>query len=131
MAAAGFLPGGLVVVMGFRMIGDPAGFLAPTTVPAGWTFGGVASTAGLEAVLLSDEDGARGIRVRVAGLGPPATAGLFLGVVCSSLLGVLGAGCGAAPVFFLVPTGDGATILLGDRSSVLLTIGSEFALVVG
>lgn len=92
----------------------------------------MAITAGLEAVLLSVDDGARGIRVRVAGLGPPATpAALFLGVVCSSLLGVLGAGCGAATVFFLVPIEDGATILLGDRSSVLLTIGSEFALVVG
>lgn len=56
-AAAGFLPGGLVVVMGFRMIGDPAGFLTPTPM-AGWDFG-VAITAGLEAVLLSV--GARGI----------------------------------------------------------------------
>uniref|UniRef100_A0A8D8BWM7 (northern house mosquito) hypothetical protein n=1 Tax=Culex pipiens TaxID=7175 RepID=A0A8D8BWM7_CULPI len=59
VAATGFLPGGLVVVMGFRMMGDPAGFLAATPM-AGWDFG-VAITAGLEAVLLSVDDGARGI----------------------------------------------------------------------
>lgn len=127
---ADFLTIGLTgVVMGFRMMGLVLVLLL------GW----VAITAGLDAVLLSDDDGPTGIRVRVAGLGPvvagaAAAAGVFFGVVWSSLLGVLGAGCGAAtfpvdpvPNFFL---DEGGTIREGDLR-VLLTIGSELALVVG
>lgn len=130
--AADFLPpivGLTGVVIGFRMMGLVLVLLLPLT------------TAGLEAVLLSD-DGPTGIRVRVAGLGPvvAAAAGVFFGVVWSSLLGVRGAGCGAAatfpvdpdPNFFLADDDDddGGTIREGDFS-VLLTIGSELALVVG
>lgn len=136
MAATGagtadFLPpivGLTGVVIGFRMMGLVLVLLLPLT------------TAGLEAVLLSD-DGPTGIRVRVAGLGPvvAAAVGVFFGVVWSSLLGVRGAGCGAAatfpvdpdPNFFLADDDDdGGTIREGDFS-VLLTIGSELALVVG
>lgn len=117
------------VVIGFRMMGLVLVLLLPLT------------TAGLDAVLLSN-DGPTGIRVRVAGLGPvvAAAAGVFFGVVWSSLLGVRGAGCGAAatfpvdpdPNFFLADDDDddGGTIREGDFS-VLLTIGSELALVVG
>lgn len=134
VGAAGFLapPGRTGVVMGFRMTGLVLVLLLGCVTT--WT------TAGLDAVLASDDDGPRGIRVRVAGLGPvvaagAAAAGLFFGVVWSSLLGVLGAGCGAAatlpvepvPNFFLA---EGGTIREGDFS-VLLTIGSELALVVG
>lgn len=130
--AAGFLPpivGLTGVVIGFRMMGLVLVLLLLLT------------TAGLDAVLLSD-DGPTGIRVRVAGLGPvvAAAAGVFFGVVWSSLLGVRGAGCGAAatfpvdpdPNFFLADDDDddGGTIREGDFS-VLLTIGSELALVVG
>lgn len=133
--AAGFLPtivGLTGVVIGFRMMGLVLVLLLLA--------GCVAMTAGLDAVLLSD-DGPMGIRVRVAGLGPvvAAAAGVFFGVVWSSLLGVRGAGCGAAatfpvdpdPNFFLADDDDdGGTIREGDFS-VLLTIGSELALVVG
>lgn len=135
--AADFLPpivGLTGVVIGFRMMGLVLVLLLLLA-------GCVAMTAGLDAVLLSD-DGPKGIRVRVAGLGPvvAAAAGVFFGVVWSSLLGVRGAGCGAAatfpvdpdPNFFLADDDDddGGTIREGDFS-VLLTIGSELALVVG
>lgn len=123
-------------MIGFRMMGLVLVLLLLLLA------GCVAMTAGLDAVLLSD-DGPTGIRVRVAGLGPvvAAAAGVFFGVVWSSLLGVRGAGCGAAatfpvdpvdPNFFLADDDDddGGTIREGDFS-VLLTIGSELALVVG
>lgn len=139
MAATGagtadFLPpivGLTGVVIGFRMMGLVLVLLLLLA-------GCVAMTAGLDAVLLSD-DGPTGIRVRVAGLGPvvAAAAGVFFGVVWSSLLGVRGAGCGAAATFpvdpdpnFFLADDDGGTIREGDFS-VLLTIGSELALVVG
>lgn len=134
--AADFLPptvGLTGVVIGFRMMGL---VLVLLLLLAGCV---TMTTAGLDAVLLSD-DGPTGIRVRVAGLGPvvAAAAGVFFGVVWSSLLGVRGAGCGAAatfpvdpdPNFFLADDDDGGTIREGDFS-VLLTIGSELALVVG
>lgn len=138
VGAAGFLAptGRTGVVMGFRMTGLVLVLLLLLLLGCVTTW----TTAGLDAVLASDDDGPRGIRVRVAGLGPvvaagAAAAGLFFGVVWSSLLGVLGAGCGAAatlpvepvPNFFLA---EGGTIREGDLR-VLLTIGSELALVVG
>lgn len=129
LAATGadFLPpivGLTGVVIGFRMMGLVLVLLLLLT------------TAGLDAVLLSD-DGPTGIRVRVAGLGPvvAAAAGVFFGVVWSSLLGVRGAAAtfpvDPDPNFFLADDDDdGGTIREGDFS-VLLTIGSELALVVG
>lgn len=68
-------------------------------------------------------------------LGVPTEAAFF-GVVCSSLLGVRGAGVGGVvtcwPIVATVPNEPGlyrlgATIRLGDFN-VLLTIGSELAL---